>query len=264
VRILRLLTVCVVLTLPLWGAPGVAEDISSLIEQGNAAWEKRGTDGNPENRRAADCFLSAVQAAPFSYEAHWKAARSLWWLADQGLLATDDKGRQRDLGRQGMDLAGRAVLISPDSAEGHLYWALSALHHCYGIGMVDALKKGIPDEAARHLWICYEKDRSAEDGRVLLGLSAFFRTAPWPIRDKDKSVAYAREAVSVDPVGVRTAVFLAAALAAAGSHAESMELMKTAAEMDGDKAREPDSKLWTRFARRCVDAGRVIDPEKLF
>ncbi len=182
-RILGLLTICLAVIVPFWADPGAAaDDISSLIEQGNAAWEKRGTDGNLENRKAADYFLSAVEAAPFSYEAHWKAARSLWWIADQGLLASDDKGRQRDLGRRGMDLAGRALLISPDTTEGHLYWALAALHYCYGIGMVEALKKKIPDEAARHLGACYEKDRVCR-GRA--GPDGFLGSLPHrPVADQ--------------------------------------------------------------------------------
>jgi hypothetical protein len=263
VRILLLLTVCAALTVPLWAAARAAEDASMLIEQGNAAWEKRGTDGDPENRAAADAFLAAVEAAPFSYEAHWKAARAIWWIADQRLAATDDKELQRDLGSRGMELAGRAILIAPDSVEGHLYWALSALHYCYGIGMVEALKQGIQDETARHLMMCYDTDRAAEGGIALLGLSALFRTAPWPMRDTDKSVAFAREAAAADPAGIRAAVFLAAALASAGAYGESMELMKRASEMDGDRQREPDCARWKRFAGTCVRKGRVLDPEPL-
>ncbi|MBN2223439.1 MAG: hypothetical protein JW765_02055 [Deltaproteobacteria bacterium] len=262
-RTLCLLAVCIALIAPFWDSAAADSDVSSLIEQGDAAWEKRGTDGAVENRRAADLFLSAVEAAPFNYEAHWKAARSLWWLADQALLVSDDKHRQRELGRQAMDLAGRAVLISPDGVQGRLYRAMSALHYCYGIGMVQALKEGIQEEAARHLIYCYEEDAAAEGGLVFMGLSTLYRTASWPIRDKNKSVAYAREAVSVNPAGIRAAVFLATALAAAGSYEESMELLTRASEMDGDAAREPDYKWWKRFARTCVNGGKVPDPDKI-
>ncbi len=162
-----------------------------------------------------------------------------------------------------MDLAGRAVLISPEGVQGRLYWALSALHYCYGVGMVDALKEGIQEEAARHLIYCYEKDGTAEGGRILLGLSTLYRTAPRPIRDKDKSVTYAREAQLINPAGIRTMVYLGAALAAAGSYEESMEILRKASEMDGDREREPDCKWWKRFARSCVDVGRIPDLDRL-
>jgi hypothetical protein len=257
------LTVCIALVVPFWNAAAADTDVASLIEQGNAAWEKRGTDGAVENRKAAELFLAAATTAPFDYEAHWKAARSFWWIADQALLVSDDKEKQRDLGRRGMDLAARAVLISPDGVQGRLYWALSALHYCYGIGMVDALKQGVQEEAARHFIYCYENDKTAEGGRILLGLSTLYRTAPRPIRDKDKSVMYAREAQSIDPTGIRTAVLLGAALAAARSYEESMEVLKRASEMEGDGAREPDCTWWKRFARACVDGGRIPDPDKL-
>jgi hypothetical protein len=263
VRTFCLITVLMALIVPLSSARGAEEDVSPLIEQGDAAWEKRGTDGTLENGEAAGFFLSAVGAAPYNYEAHWKAARCLWWMADQALLFSDDKNRQRDLSTRGMNLAARAILISPDGIEGRLYWALSALHYCYGVGMVDALKEGIQDEAARHLMYCYEKDKTAEGGRVLLGLSSLYRTAPWPLRNMEKTVGYAREAESACSGEVRAAVFLAAALAAAGRYDESMETLTRASEMDGDKALEPDCRWWKHFARTCVEKGRIDDPDRL-
>jgi len=262
-RVLCFLIVLAALTVPVAGASAVEKDASLLIGRGDEAWKKRGTAGAIENTVAADCYLSAVEAAPYSYEAHWKAARSLWWMADQELLSSGDKNRQRDLSKRAMDLAARAGLISPGGVEGHLYWALSALHYCYGVGMVGALKQGIQEEAARNLLFCYDKDRTAEGGLVLLGLSALYRTAPRPIRDMAKTVEYAREAESACPGGVRAAVYLGAALAAAGYYEESMEILAGVSEMDGNEALEPDCGWWKRFARSCVERGNIPDPDRL-
>jgi len=259
VKLLCLFAVCVALIVPLKEAAAADKDVSSFIERGDAAWEQRGADGAVENREAADLYLAAAAAAPFNYEAHWKAARSLWWIADQGLLASGDKDRQRELGRRSMELAGRAALISPDGYEGRLYRALAALHYCYGIGMVEAVRESIQDEAARQLTYCCEKSTTADRALAVLGLSALYRTAPRPIRDIHESVAYAREAVSAYPTQIRAAVFLAAA----GSYEESMELLNRASEMDGDRTQEPDCKWWRRFARTCVDGGKIPDPDRL-
>lgn len=261
-RIIRLLTILLALIAPFRNAAAADGDVHLLLEQGNAAWEKRGPDGTPENEKAADLFLAASKSAPYNYEAHWKAARCFWWLADQDLLTSDDRDRQRDLSRRAMDLATRAILINPEAIEGRLYWALSALHYSYGVGMVGALKEGIQDETARHLAYCYEHDRTAEGGRVILGLSALYRTAPWPLRDLEKSVGYAREARSARPGEIRTAVFLGVALEALGRHDESMEVLARASEMDGDRALEPDFRWWKRFARTCAERGRVPGLEK--
>ena len=262
-RILCFFTIVLALIVPLRDATAAEEDVSLLLSRGDAAWEKRGTDGAVENDNAADFFLSAAKTAPYNYEAYWKAARCLWWMADQDLLANDNRNRQRDLSRRAMDLAARAILIRPDGIEGRLYWALSALHYCYGVGMVDALKEGVQDEAARHLIYCYEHDRTAGGGFVMLGLSSLYRTAPWPVRDTGKAVDYAREARSARPGDIRAAVFLGAALGAAGRYEESLEILAVASEMDGDTALEPDCKWWKRFARTCIERGNIPDPDRL-
>jgi tetratricopeptide (TPR) repeat protein len=263
VRILCFFTIVLALIVPLRDATAAAEDVSLLLSRGDAAWEKRGTDGTVENGNAANLFRSAAKTAPYNYEAHWKAARCLWWMADQDLLANDDRNRQRDLSSGAMDLAARAILIRPDGVEGRLYWALSALHYCYGVGMVDALKEGIQDEAARHLLYCYERDRTAEGGIVMLGLSSLYRTAPWPLRDSGKAVDYAREALSARPGDIRAAVFLGVAVGAAGRYDESLEILTVASEMDGDTVLEPDCRWWKRFARTCIERGNIPDPDKL-
>lgn len=259
---LGLLTISIALALMLPGAAAGADAVD-YIGQGDAAWEMRGADGTVENGKAAELYLAAVAAAPHSYEAHWKAARCFWWIADQRLLVSDDRNRQRELATRAMGLSARAMLISPDGVQGHLYWALSALHYCYGIGMVGALKEGIQDKAADHLILCYEKDKSAEGGLALLGLSALYRTTPRPLRDVNRAVGYAREAESMPPGSIRKAVFLAAALGAAGLGEESLAVLDAASKMDGDPAQEPDFRWWKRFARTCVEKGKVPDPDKL-
>ena len=241
-----------------------AQDFSSLIAQGDAAWEKRGTDADPDNQKALDFYLGATKLAPYSYEAHWKAARSLWWISDQLLALSDDRERQSALGKRGMALAERAVLIDPTGVEGHLYYAVVALHYAYGVGMINTLKEGIDDDIVRHLFLAYEKDKTFAGGLIPLSLSGLYRRAPWPMRDTEKALAYAREALLMDPSGIRTAVFAAASLEAAGVTGEAMELLRKASEMEGNKDLEPDYKRWRRLAGRCVDEGRVIDPDRLF
>jgi tetratricopeptide (TPR) repeat protein len=263
-KTLSIVVLLVALLCVILAVPAGAEDAAALIAQGDAAWEARGPYGDLDNQEAVDSYRAGVLAAPFSYEAHWKAARSLWWLADGELRSSGNKGRQADWGREGMELAGRAVLISPDGVEGHVYWALSALHYAYGVGMVDALREGIEDEIEKHLRAAYERDKAYERGLVPRTLSTFLRTTPWPKRDNKRALALAREAVDLDPSGVRTAVFTAACLEAAGERDEAMELLKKASEMEGDKALEPDWKWWRRFAKKCVDDGKVIDPDLLF
>lgn len=242
-----------------------SEDPKALLELGDASWEKRGTRLDTDNLRAVEYYRAAAAADPFSYEAHWKCARALWWLADQMLDAGSvDMEKHEKLGREGMELAGRAKLINPDGIEGHLFYALNGFHRAIGIGMIEAMKMGVFDEIYEDLAWCEERDRAYGGGVVSRGLSSYYRIVPWPKRDNKKSLKLATEAVRADDTSVRNLVYLAAAYDMLGMGDEAINVLMVAVEMEGDKESEPDFKRWKKFAKRCIDEGRVIDPETLF
>ncbi|MBN1571829.1 MAG: hypothetical protein JW984_01395 [Deltaproteobacteria bacterium] len=243
----------------------VSGDPKELLELGDASWEKRGTKLDTDNARAVEYYRAAAAADPFSYEAHWKCARALWWLTDQMLAAANVKGGEHEkLGREGMELAGRAKLINPDGIEGHLYYALTAFHYAFGIGMIEAMKGGVFDAICEDLTWCQKRDETYGGGIVLRGLSSYFRIVPWPKRDNDKSLKLSTEAVKADETSVRNVVYLAAAYEMLGMGDKAVNILEVAVAMEGDKEQEPDFKRWKKFAKRCIDEGRVIETETLF
>ena len=240
-----------------------SEDFSSLMESGDAAWEKRGTKEDLDNKKALDYYMAALDIDPYSYEAHWKAARSLWWISDQMLPSSTKGGEHEKIGREAMELSKRATLIDPESIEGHLYLALSAIHYSHGIGVIDAMKEGTFDVILSNLMWCYERDKSYGNGIIPRSLSSFYRTAPWSTRDNDKSLKFALEAEEIDPEGIRTRVYLAASYEASGMPNEAMGVLTEASKLDGNSEGEPDYIRWEKFADRCLEEKRMIDPEKL-
>ncbi len=240
-----------------------SEDFSVLIKSGDASWEKRSTKEDLDNKRALDYYRAALDLDPYSYEAHWKAARALWWISDQMLPSSTNGDEHEKIGREAMELSKRATLINPEGIEGHLFLALSALHYSYGIGVIDAMKEGMSDVILSNLLWCYERDKSYGNGIIPRTLSSFYRTAPWPTRDNDKSLEFALEAAEIDPNGIRTKVYLAASYEASGMQDETMDILAEAVGLGGDKENEPDYMRWKKFAYRCLEEGRMINPERL-
>ncbi len=249
------------------------EDVKKLLELGDTAWKKRGTRLDSDNAKAVEFYRTATEADPFSYEAHWKCARALWWQSDQLLddnntIANVKKEEQEQLGRKGMEIAKRAKLINPEGAEGHLYYALTAFHYAFGIGIINAMKGGVFDAIYEDLMWCYKNDKGFDKnhsgGMVSRGLSAYFRIVPWPKRDNEKSFDFATGAVRADDSSIRNMIFLAAAYEVKGMSEAAVGALEVAVEMEGDKEREPDFKSWKKFGKRCIKAGRVINSERLF
>jgi tetratricopeptide (TPR) repeat protein len=240
------------------------QDFAAFMEDGDRAWAERGAGEDVDNRTALDLYKKALEEDPYNYEAHWKTARSLWWISDQSIPSSGDRSYHAKLGKEGMELSNRALLINPEGVEGHLYFSLCALHYAYGIGSIEAMKEGMYEEILSHLLWCYENDTEYGEGIVALALSSLYRTAPWPMRDKEKALTYAEEAHAMYPSSLRVVVFLAAAYDALGRGTEALALLSEAQEMEGDPAREPDHKRWERFIRECIKEGGIRDTEKLY
>jgi hypothetical protein len=242
-----------------------AADPKELLRMGDEAWEKRGTRLDTDNARAVDYYRAAAKAEPFSYDAHWKCARAIWWLSDQMLDSTYlKKEDHKKLGKEGMEMAGRAKLINPDGIEGHLYFALTAFHYAFGIGVIDAMKEGVFDSIYEDLLWCHKREKGCGGGAVCRGLSAYYRIVPWPARDNKKSVDFAEDAVRAGETSIRNMTYLAAAYEINGMTEEAKGVLETAVEMEGDREVEPDFKRWKRFGKSCIKEGRVIDTEMLF
>lgn len=239
------------------------QDFSPLMERGDKAWEGRGQKDAPENGGALDNYLKAIELDPYNYEAHWKATRSLWWISDQLLLSPGGEEGFESRGREGMELSGRAVLIDPEGIEGHLFFALTAIHYSCGIGIIDAMKEELYELIEWELLLCYERDKAYGGGLIPRTLSALYRIAPWPMRDQEKALAFALEAHEISPTSIRNVVYLSAVYDAFGENERAMELLSEASEMDGDREMEPDYKCWKQYAKKCIREGRVIEPERL-
>ena len=261
-RVYRIVFLCVVI-LALFSVAVAAQDVSDLLTMGDEAWDERGVYGDPNNKKALDAYVAAAEEDVYHFESHWKAARSCWWMSDQMLAVSNDSTDHIELSLMGMELADRARLMAPDMVEGHLYYALCASHYVYGIGMLEAMRDGVFEEALSELMWCYGKDPAYEKGLVPLGLSAYYRLAPWPERSQEKALAYAEEARTLDADSLRAAVYLAACYQAMGDFDRAVEILAEAAEIEPDRIDEPDYRRWRRIIRDALEAGGMEDIDRI-
>jgi len=241
----------------------VAQDVSDLLAVGDEAWDGRGAYGDPNNKKALDAYVAAAEEDVYHFESHWKAARSCWWMSDQMLAVSNDPADHAELSLLGMELAERARLMAPDAMEGHLYYALCASHYVYGVGTLEAMRDGVFEEAISELLWCYGKDPAYEGGLVPLGLSAYYRLAPWPERSQEKALTYAEEARTLNADSLRAAVYLAACYQALGDFDRAVDVLTKAAEVEPDKTSEPDYRRWRRIIRDALEAGGVEDIDRI-
>src|SRR5258708_4443579 len=87
---------------------------------------------------------SLVQAtlarAPQDFGVLWRAARYYFWLSDDPGLSKEERSRA---GKDGWDLAERAIVANPNDVAGY-YWAAVCMgNYALGLGVVKALAQGM-------------------------------------------------------------------------------------------------------------------------
>ena len=125
------------------------------------------------------------------------------------------------------------------------------------------MQSGVFEEVLSELLWCYGKDPAYENGLVPLGLSAYYRLAPWPERSQEKALLYAEEARTTHADFLRAVVYLAACYQALGDFDRAVEILADAAEIEPDKIEEPDYRRWRRVIRDALEAGGLEDIDRI-
>ena len=94
------------------------------LKEGDDRYAARTAESGAEEALAA--YLKAVESAPESGEARWKAARALYWLGDHAKTRRDS----RMYFKAGIEQAEKAVEAAPRSPDAH-FW-LAGLYGSYG------------------------------------------------------------------------------------------------------------------------------------
>ncbi|HEY2731524.1 MAG TPA: tetratricopeptide repeat protein [Polyangia bacterium] len=164
----------------------------------------------------------ALARAPQDYGVLWRAARFSFWLADDPGQSSDERSR---VGKEGWDLAERAVTSNPNRVEGQ-YWAAVCMgDYALGLGVVKALAKGMEGKFRERLGRAEQLDRRYEQGAIDTAWGRFFDKLPWPKRDRDQAERHFKRALEVNPLSLRARVYLASTYLDEDRAAEAKRLL---------------------------------------
>ena len=148
----------------------------------------------------------ALARAPQDYGVLWRAARFYFWMADDPGQSSEQRSR---VGKDGWDLAERAVAVNPNRVEGH-YWAAVCMgNYALGLGVMRALASGLEGKFRERLGRAEQLDRRYEQGAVDTAWGRFYDKLPWPKRDRDEAERRFKRAIEVNPLSLRARVYLA-------------------------------------------------------
>ena len=153
-------------------------------------------------RQSVGLYKQAAQQQPDSYEAFWKAARSCRVITRMAVIGELDNLEEigASFGKQGMELAQKAISLEPEKVEGHYYYAVNVGGYAKGASIWSILSEGLKEKAEKHLKKAYEIDREYNGFVLLMHMGLYYEVLPWYAgRDKDKALEHYREALLLMP-----------------------------------------------------------------
>jgi len=195
----------------LGGAPGVAPagnaataPIPTLLVRVDDLYRRRDdkTAWNEEQR----LIQALIARAPNEFEVLWRAARFYFWASDDPGVAKEQRSRW---GKDGWDLAEKAIAVNPSDAAGYYWAALCMGNYALGLGVVKALSLGMEGKFRDRLTRAQSLNAGYELGAAETAWGRFFDKLPWPKRDRKKAEEHFRKSLELNPNALRARVYLA-------------------------------------------------------
>ena len=234
------------LLLPL--TPVLAQDVTTLLPEGDRLWEQRMEKKNFD--ASLLLYKKALENDSVNYEVNWRISRSYFWLSDQ--LGDSEGEEHKSIGELGMQYGRAAVQQHPSGIEGHYYYALNLAQYGLGISIVKALLQGVGAEYEDHLKTVLKINRGYDDGGALRAMGRYFFKLPWPKRDLKRSIEFLKEANRIAPWSCRGHVYLAESFLKSGERDLAKGELITAIRAEGNPAKEVDQARWKESARMML------------
>ncbi|HLL53890.1 MAG TPA: tetratricopeptide repeat protein [Myxococcaceae bacterium] len=167
---------------------------------------------------------AALKATPDDYDLLWRASRLSYWVAD----GFPDGDQKKKLGRQGWDIAERALKKNPKGVEAAYFAACNIGAYSQAVGILSALAEGLEGKFNERLDFAMKANPGFDHGGPLIAKGRYFFELPWPKRDLDKSLALLKRATEQNPESLRSYVYLAETLLDMGKAKEAKETLAKA------------------------------------
>jgi hypothetical protein len=163
-----------------------------------------------------------IGRAPDDYAVLWRAARFYFWASDDPGVPKEQRSRW---GKDGWDLAERAIVVNPNDVAGY-YWAAVCMgNYAMGLGVVKALSQGMEGKFRERLSRAQALNPTHDSGGIDTAWGRFFDKLPWPKRDRKKAEEHFRKAMELNPNALRARVYLASSYMDADRVIEAKHLL---------------------------------------
>ena len=241
------MSMLVVVTILFPSFPVLSQDVSVLMREGDALWEKR---GDIEKAKASlNSYKKVLEIDENNYEAYWKIARTYFYLGDLLPETKEMRDQHKEMGEEGMRYAKKALELKPQGIEGHYYYTLCLAQYSIGISIIKALAKGLGSKYEMHIGKALEIDKQYDYAGPLRAIGRYWYRLPWPKRDIKKSIQYLKEAAAYAPMSIRGHVYLAESYLKAEEEELAKEHLQKAIEIVPDLSQEVDAERWKERAK---------------
>jgi len=227
-------------------APAAAgSGLDRLLAEADAAYEHRDEAGQLAILEAR--LEGAERDHPNDYAVLWRIARVYAWTSDDPAISDNEKSR---LGKQGWDVAERAIAADPTKVEGWHYCAVNMGQYSLGIGILKALAQGIEGKFKDRLSHAEKIDPRFSGGAIPTAWGRFWYKLPWPKYDARKSEASLQEALHINPDNVRARVYLADLYEDEGHKDVALKQLEKAAAGEPGRYDAPEERRYQEVARK--------------
>jgi tetratricopeptide (TPR) repeat protein len=239
-----------ILVVALAPAPLTPQQASEKVQE---LWKRRDEPAvMAEAKRILD---EALARNPEDYGLLWRAAAWHFWKCDDPAVPSAERARH---GKEGWDLAEKAVARNPNDAAGHFWAAVTMGNYSLSLGIVRAIAQGIEGKFRHHIGEAERLDQRYGKGSIQNAWGGYYLSLPWPKRDVKKAAEYFSKALQINPHNLRTRVFMAQLNLREDRPAEAKRLLEEVLQATPDKYDPPEEKraqvLAAETMRKVVDA----------
>ena len=202
-----------------------AQESTTLLVEADQCYRRR--EDVSQVKRAIDLYQQVLNEDPNAFEAAWRLSRAYWYEGNHA-----PKKERADIFRKGVEVAGKAVGVSPGRCEGHFWLGLNYAMLAENSGMFKAL--GLVNDVKQEMKSAIAIDDKCVCGGPQRVLGRLYAKIPWfKGGSKSKSVEYLKKSIEYCPEDTQSRIFLAQTYLDQGRKHEAIEQLRLVLQMEG-------------------------------
>jgi hypothetical protein len=200
---------------------GASPPMESWTQRFDRRWSQR--DEHNVLEELYNLAKEAQKKNANDFDANLRLAQVLDWQADGLADGTNAKAQS---GKQGWNLAEKALAVNSQDVRAHYYAATGIGLYSEGVGILTALGEGLEGKFRSRAEAALKLDKNFLDGAPQVLWGRYFFKLPWPKRDVSESIKVLRVCTQEHPRNLRGKLYLAESLLDDGKKQEAKQLIE--------------------------------------